>query len=71
MEGNWEEYRDSYNISGTKTLFMIPFDEDVTDADIKKTEKLLEFYVGSYDGINEANKYKLIDLYTDSGEAEA
>ena len=71
MEGNWEEYRDSYNISGTKTLFMIPFDEDVTDADIKKTEKLLEFYVGSYEGINEANKYKLIDLYTDSGEAEA
>ena len=47
---------------------MIPFEEDVTEEDIKKTERILEFYVGSFDGINEANKYKLIDMFTDSGK---
>ena len=46
---------------------MIPFDSDVTEADILKTERLLEFYVGSYEDITEANIQKLIDLYTDSG----
>ena len=46
---------------------MIPFESDVTEADIRKTERLLEFYVGSYEDITEENKYKLIDMYTDSG----
>ena len=67
LEGNWEEYRDNYNISGTKNLFMIPFESDVTEADIRKTEQVLDFYVGGFDGITEANKYSLIDMFTDSG----
>jgi len=67
LAGNWEEYRDNYNISGTKNLFMIPFESDVTEADIRKTEQVLEFYVGGLEGITEANKYKLIDMFTDSG----
>lgn len=54
-------------ISGTKNLFMIPFESDVTEADIKKTEKVLDFYVGGLEGITEANKYGLIDMFTDSG----
>merc|ERR1712066_8661 len=67
LEGNWEEYRNDFKINGTKNLFMIPFDSDVTDADIKKTERVLEYYVGTYDDITEENKFKLIDMYTDSG----
>ena len=46
---------------------MIPFESDVTEADIRKTEQVLEFYVGGLEGITEANKYKLIDMFTDSG----
>ena len=67
LEGNWEEYRENYNISGTKNLFMIPFESDVTEADIRKTEQVLDFYVGGIEGITEANKYGLIDMFTDSG----
>ena len=67
LEGNWDEYRDNYNISGTKNLFMIPFESDVTEADIRKTEQVLDFYVGGLEGITEANKYSLIDMFTDSG----
>ena len=67
LEGNWDEYRDNYNISGTKNLFMIPFESDVTEADIRKTEQVLDFYVGGFEGITEANKYSLIDMFTDSG----
>ena len=45
---------------------MIPFADQVTMEDIKKTDKIIEFYVGSYDNITEENKYALIDLHTDS-----
>jgi len=67
LKGNWEEYRNNYNISGTKNLFMIPFESDVTEADIRKTEQVLDYYVGGLDGISEANKFGLIDMFTDSG----
>ena len=64
--GDWESFRDSFNTTGTKDLLMIPFADQVTKEEIRKTDKIIEFYVGSYDKITEENKYPLIDLHTDS-----
>ena len=54
LSSNWESYRDSFNISGTKNLWMIPFDDNISEEDILKTEQIIDFYGGSYENINDA-----------------
>lgn len=46
---------------------MILFEDNISEEDIMKTDQILDFYVGSYENINDANKYSLIDMFTDSG----
>ena len=70
MGGNsstWDLYRETFNTTGTKSLFMIPFLSDITDEDRKRTDQLVEFYLGSYDNIRQENVQALIDLFSDSG----
>ena len=63
----WEEYRDDFNTTGTKTLFMIPFASDITAEDVERTGKLVQFYLGSYDNITEDNAAQLINMFSESG----
>ena len=63
----WEEYRDDFNTTGTKTLFMIPFPSDITAQDVERTGKLVQFYLGSYDNITEDNAPQLINMFSESG----
>ena len=48
---------------------MIPFYSDITAEDVEKTRQIVEFYLGSYDDINEDNKLRIIDIFTDSGSS--
>merc|ERR550525_43318 len=63
----WDLFRENFNIAGTKTLFMIPFLEDMTAQDRQRTDQLVEFYLSSYDNITEQNAQAVIDLFSDSG----
>ena len=63
----WESFREKFNRTGTKSLFMIPFYSDITEEDVGRTDQIVEFYVGSYDNITEDNKHRMIDMFTDSG----
>ena len=47
---------------------MIP-SSDITAEDRQRTDRLVEFYLGSYDNITEQNAQALIDLYSDSGNS--
>ena len=64
----WELYRETFNTTGPKSLFMIPFFSDITEEDVEKSGRLVEFYLGSYDNITLDNAQALIDMYTDSGK---
>ena len=65
--GEWEEYREHFNTTGTKTLFMIPFLSDITPQDVERTNKLVQFYLGSYENITEDNAAQLINMFSESG----
>ena len=64
----WDLYRETFNTTGPKSLFMIPFVSDITPEDVEKSGKLVEFYLGSSDNITLENAQALIDMFTDSGK---
>ena len=43
----WEDYRDTFETAGTKTLFNIAEDSDITSDDLERMRRVVEFYVGS------------------------
>ena len=47
---------------------MIP-SSDITLEDRQRTDRLVEFYLGSYENITEQNAQALIDMYSDSGNS--
>lgn len=63
----WDLYRETFNMTGTKGLFMIPFVSDITTEDVERAARLVEFYLGSYENISKDNAQAVIDMYTDSG----
>ena len=65
---DWELYRETFNTTGTKAVFMIPFVSDITVEDVEKSGRLVEFYLGSYDNITLDNAQALIDMFTDAGK---
>ena len=64
----WDLYRETFNTTGTKSLFMIPFASDITEKDVDRAAELVKFYLGSYDNITKENAQALIDMFTDSGK---
>ena len=64
----WDLYRETFNTTGPKSLFMIPFVSDITPEDVEKSARLVEFYLGSSDNITLDNAQALIDMFTDSGK---
>ena len=65
---SWDLFRESFKYYGTNSLFMIP-SSDITPEDRQRTDRLVEFYLGSYDNITEQNAQALIDMYSDSGNS--
>ena len=62
----WEDYQKDFEIGGTKTLFAIAQNDDITAKDIENANKLLKSYVGSVDEIDQSHGQNMIDMLTDS-----
>ena len=63
----WGNWGPSFNTTGPKLLFNIADESDITDKDIENAHKLLEYYVGSVDSINEEHKEGMFKMFTDAG----
>ena len=64
----WDLYRETFNTTGPKSLFMIPFVSDIRPEDVERSGRLVQFYLGSSDNISLDNAQALIDMFTDSGK---
>ena len=62
----WEYSRTTFNTTGTGLLFNIADESEITDRDIENAHKLLNYYVGSVDDINEEHKEGMIKMFTDA-----
>ena len=63
----WEYSRTTFNTTGPKLLFNIADESEITDKDIENAHKLLNYYVGSVDNINEEHKEGMFKMFTDAG----
>ena len=63
----WEEFKNNFDSYGPKALFNIANESDITTEDLQKTHKLIEYYIGSMENINNDYRQGLIDLFTDAG----
>ena len=48
----WEQYAETWDVSGVRSMFGIADQKWVKEEDIEKANKVLEFYVGSKDEIS-------------------
>ena len=63
----WENWRKNFDTIGPMTLFNIGNASELTTKDVENAHKLLEYYVGSVDDINEENQGGMLKMLTDSG----
>ena len=64
----WIDYRNNFNnITGPRLLFHIANISDITTTDLERTNKVIEYYLGSADNINEDHKHEMFQMLTDSG----
>ena len=61
--GSWEDFSQT---NWTARLFNFANKSDIFPIDVDKANKVLEFYVGSTDNINEEHIQDVIDMLTDS-----
>ena len=62
----WEDFKNEFDIFGPQFLFNIANKSEITETDLRRTHKILEFYVGSVDNIDEEHKQGLFDMFTDA-----
>ena len=62
----WEEYRQAIEYFAPGMFFGIANSNDFTDEDFEKAKKLIDYYVGSFDNINEQHTKGVVDMFTDS-----
>ena len=61
----WEDEKYLLEHHGAERLFNIP-NSEVNDDDISNKNKIVEFYVGSYENINDKHRQAVFDMFTDS-----
>ena len=61
----WDDYKYILEQNGAERLFNIQ-NSEVTDIDIDNKNKIIEFYVGSYENINDEHRQAIINMFTDS-----
>ena len=64
--GQWDEFRNNFDVFGPRNLFNIANDSEITNDVIETTNKLIEYYVGSKENIDENHQQGLFDMFTDS-----
>jgi len=62
----WEDYRTNFDVRGVQALFNIANTSDITNEDVKNAHKLVEFYVGSMENIDDDHMQGMFDLFTDA-----
>merc|ERR1711988_1036687 len=62
----WEVLRNNFGTMGPMNLFGIFDPLEVTNEDIAKAHKIVDFYVGSVDNINEDHLEGMLHMYTDA-----
>ena len=61
----WEDYKNTFDTAGIQQLFFM-WGIDPTPEDIEKAHKVVDYYVGSFDNINEDHKEGLFQMATDA-----
>ena len=62
----WDYSRNTFNISGPQLLFNIADKNEITQKDVDNAYKLLDYYVGTVDDINEENQEGMFKMFTDA-----
>ena len=61
----WNDWRENFYNIGTRSLFNIPKESDITEEDIENTKQLVEYYFGTIENFNEEHKTAVFNLFTD------
>eukprot|EP00091_Calanus_sinicus_P022818 TRINITY_DN7448_c0_g1_i3.p1 TRINITY_DN7448_c0_g1~~TRINITY_DN7448_c0_g1_i3.p1 ORF type:complete len:435 (+),score=107.28 TRINITY_DN7448_c0_g1_i3:279-1583(+) len=64
---SWDEFRETFDVNGPRALFNIANASEVTVEDVENAHKLVEYYVGSVENMNEDHKQGMFDMFTDAG----
>ena len=62
----WDNYRNNFDKMFPALLFNIANKSDITAEDIKRAHKLVEYYIGSVDNMNEEHAQGLFNMFTDA-----
>ena len=62
----WETYRSTFDTTIPMTIFHIKDVADITEKDIENAHKLLKYYVGSVEKINEDSKDRMVKMFNDA-----
>ena len=62
----WDYMRNNIETFGPKVLFNIADESEITKEDVQNMYKVIQFYFGSVDNINEEHIQALIDMFTDT-----
>ena len=63
----WETYRKDFDTVGARTLFNIGDISEITPELVERAHKIVEYYVGSLENINEEHLQGIALMFTDSG----
>ena len=62
----WDELRTKLENDGPQMLLGKSNPSEITDVDVDKSKKIVEFYMKSFDNINEKNLQSLVNMFTDA-----
>ena len=62
----WEDFKNNFDIQGPMKIFGINSPSEITDLDVQNAHKVIDFYVGGVENIDEGHRQGLFDLMTDS-----
>ena len=62
----WQDFTDLNVLTRTLFVNQIIYDDVIADDILAKVDKIIEFYIGSLDNINEDHKQEVFNMFTDS-----
>ena len=67
IPGKWDKLREKFETDGPGYLFNIANKSEIMDDDMDKMNKIVEYYIGSIDNINEEHMQGMFNMFTDAG----
>ena len=62
----WEDFKNNFDIQGPMKIFGINSPSEISDSDRQNAHKIIDFYVGGVENIDEGHRQGLFDMMTDS-----